>query len=174
MMKENELICVDLYDREISRVEKMKAHKNAILHRAFSVVLYHGDNILIQKRAKHKYHSGGLYANTCCSHPRTNDIISDAKQRLIEEVGIHVSDLKEIFSFVYFHSFDDGLSEYEYDHVLIGEWQGEYSINYNEVSELKWIQIDQLEKEMRDSPEKFAVWFLSLAPKVFQYIKSLV
>ena len=167
-----DLICVDLFDREIGKIDKDTAHKKGVLHRAFSVVLYNNNKILIQKRALHKYHSGGLWANTCCSHPRTNDIISDAKARLMEEVGIKTDLLEEVFSFVYFHKFADGLYEYEYDHVLIGEWNGEFEINFDEVSEMKWIDIDELEEDMRENPQKYAVWFLTLAPNIMAYIKA--
>ena len=166
-----DLICVDFMDREIGRIDKESAHKKGVLHRAFSVVLYKDNKMLIQKRAIHKYHSGGLWANTCCSHPRTNDILSDAKQRLKEEVGITAKDLRELYSFVYFHKFNSQLYEYEYDHVIIGEWQGEYVINEDEVSEMKWIDIDELASDMIANPEKYSVWFLSLAPKVIEYIK---
>lgn len=169
--KVDNLICVDLLDREIGRIDKVSAHKKGVLHRAFSVVLYHDNKILIQKRASHKYHSGGLWANTCCSHPRTSGIISDAKERLQEEVGIIPNELKELFSFVYFHEFNNDLYEYEYDHVLIGEWAGDWKINLDEVSQLKWIDIDELELDMRENPSKYAVWFLSLAPKVIEYLK---
>lgn len=167
-----ELICVDFSDKEIGRIDKETAHKDGVLHRAFSVVLYHNNKILIQKRALHKYHSGGLWANTCCSHPRTNDIIDDAKKRLMEEVGIKADVLYKLFSFVYFHKFDDNLYEYEYDHVVVGDWEGDYQINYDEVSEMKWMDIDQLEKDMIKNPQNYTVWFLSLAPKVFDYIRG--
>lgn len=170
--KMRDLICVDFSDNETGRIDKKSAHEKGVLHRAFSVVLYHDNKILIQKRASHKYHSGGLWANTCCSHPRTNDTIADAKIRLMEEVGIKTDSLHEIFSFVYFHKFNENLYEYEYDHVIVGEWQGDYETNLDEVSEMKWVDIDQLEKDMIQNPQNYAVWFLSLAPKVFDYIRS--
>ena len=88
-------------------------------------------------------------------------------------MGVKVDRLTEIFSFVYYHKFSDTLFEYEYDHVIIGDWQGEYFLNFEEVSKLEWVDIDDLEKDMRNNPNKYTVWFLTLAPRVFAYIKSI-
>lgn len=161
---------VDLFDNPIGKVEKQAAHTSPVLHRAFSVFLYHDNKLLIQQRAKHKYHSGGLWANTCCSHPQSNDIVSEAKERLFEEVGILQGDLKEIFCFTYFHQFDEHLYEYEYDHVLVGEFDGNYKINPDEVEELEWIDIKNLTIDLIKKPQIFAPWFLLAAPKVIEYL----
>ena len=167
----NELIKVDIFDNKIGNISKEDAHKKPVLHRAFSVFLYHENKLLIQQRAFNKYHSGGLWANTCCSHPRTNDIIADAKLRLVEEVGIHCDKLKEIFSFTYLTKFNDNLFEYEFDHVLVGQYQGQFVINKEEVNDLKWVDIDKLSRDMVENPQNYASWFLICAPKVIQYIK---
>lgn len=163
---------VDVFDNPIGKVEKQIAHTSPVLHRAFSVFLYHDNKLLIQKRAKHKYHSGGLWANTCCSHPISCDIVSEAKQRLFEEVGISQVDLKEAFCFTYFHKFDQNLFEYEYDHVLVGEFHGNYKINPEEVESMEWIDINKLKKDLIKKPQIFAPWFLLAAPKVIQFLST--
>lgn len=167
---ENTVLEVDIFDNPIGRVKKCDAHRTPILHRAFSVFLFHEGKLLIQKRAKNKYHSGGLWANTCCSHPTTNDIKSEAKMRLFEEVGIEQNNLKEVFCFTYFHKFSDTLFEYEFDHVLIGDFCGEYKINPDEVEELKWVDFDTLKNDLIKKPQTFAPWFLLCAPRVLDYL----
>lgn len=169
---ENNLIKVDIFDKPIGTISKEKAHEKPILHRAFSVFLYYGNKMLIQQRAYNKYHSGGLWANTCCSHPRTNNIIEDAKIRLKEEVGITSPTLKEIFTFTYLSKYADNLYEYEYDHVIVGEFNGNYKVNKEEVESLKWIDVDELATDMTNNPTKYATWFIIAAPKVINYIKS--
>ena len=172
MENNNELIMVDIFDNPIGKIAKADAHKKPILHRAFSVFLYNGNKMLIQQRAYDKYHSGGLWANTCCSHPRTNNILKDAKERLFDEVGIVADNLAELFSFTYLSKYNDNLFEYEFDHVIVGQYDGEYKINKNEVADLKWIDIDELAKDITANPQKYATWFISACPKVIKYIKS--
>lgn len=170
----DELILVDIFDNKIGTLDKASAHAKPILHRAFSVFLYNDNKMLVQKRAQDKYHSGGLIANTCCSHPRTDDILGDAVTRLKFEVGIKVKaiDLHELFSFTYLTKFNENLYEYEYDHVIVGKYDGEYKINEEEVSELKWVEIDKLALDLVKNPKKYASWFLICAPKVIEYIKN--
>lgn len=163
---------VDVFDNPTGRVEKLAAHKKPILHRAFSVFLFHENKLLIQKRAKHKYHSGGLWANTCCSHPLTSNILGEAKKRLIDECGITTNNLKEIFCFNYFNKFNQNLFEYEIDHVLIGSYEGKYKINPEEVEELAWVDMEKLQSDMIEKPQIFAPWFLLAAPKVVEYLKN--
>ena len=174
-MTNNELIMVDIFDNEIGRISKQEAHKNAILHRAFSVFLYDNNYLLLQQRAFNKYHSGGLWANTCCSHPRTNNILLDAKQRLREEVNIKCENLQELLSFTYLTKFNDNLFEYEYDHVIIGNYNknNKLTINKEEVNDIKWVDIDELSMDLVKNPQKYASWFLICAPKVIKYIKNL-
>ena len=171
-MNNDELIMVDIFDNPIGKISKQKAHENPILHRAFSVFLYDKNKMLIQQRALEKYHSGGLWANTCCSHPRSNDLLTDAKNRLFEEVGIKTNNLKELFSFSYLSKYADNLFEYEFDHVIVGKYSGDYKINKNEVADLKWIDIDELAKDMATNPQKYATWFLIACPKVIEFIRQ--
>ena len=169
---EKKIVAVDIYDKKIGMVTKEDAHKNAILHRAFSVFLYHDGKLLIQQRAFDKYHSGGLWANTCCSHPRTDSIIEEAKNRLVEEVGIKCEKLDEIFVFNYFSKYKEDIFEYEVDHVLIGDYDGNFVVNKDEVNDMRWVTYDALEKEMTNDPQKFSTWFLIAAPRVLKYLKN--
>lgn len=171
-MLRNNLTKVDIFDNALGEITKDDAHKNAVLHRAFSVFLYNSKKeILIQKRAENKYHSGGLWANACCSHPAIKEnVVTSAQNRLNEELGI-CANLKELFSFTYFYKFSDDLFEYEYDHVLLGKYDGEIYLNTDEASEYRWISIDELNKELVDSPQKFANWFIICAPQVASYLK---
>ena len=123
-MSEEKVVLVDKDDNEIGLMPKMEAHQKGILHRAFSVFLLNSDNqILLQKRSSNKYHSGGLWTNTCCSHPRDGEnIINAGKRRLSEEMGIN-TDLIEAFKFTYKAKLENGLTEHEYDHVLIGKYK---------------------------------------------------
>ncbi|MBQ3214084.1 MAG: NUDIX domain-containing protein [Clostridia bacterium] len=158
----NKVVAVDYNDAKIKVLDKMEAHLKPILHRAFSVFLYNGNKVLLQKRAKNKYHSGGLIANTCCSHPQSNEnIIANAKQRLIEELDIHVESLSEIGTFIYYNKFNDNLYEYEYDHILVGEFNGSYNLNLEEVSWLGWVEIDDIKRDIVENPNKYAVWFVT-------------
>ena len=169
---EKKVVVVDINDNKIGEVSKKEAHQKAILHRAFSVFLYHDGKLLLQQRAFDKYHSGGLWANTCCSHPLTEDIVSEAIERLLEETGISCNKLKELFSFNYFSKYADDLFEYEVDHVLIGYYDGDFVINKSEVNDVQWVSFERLEKEMAQNPQKFATWFLIAAPRVLKYLKS--
>ncbi len=161
---------VDVFDNPIATMEKLSAHKRPILHRAFSIFLFREDKMLIQKRAITKYHSGGLWANACCSHPISQNIKEEAQNRLLEELGAQNCELKEIFSFVYFHQFEADLFEYEYDHVLVGKFNGEIKPNPDEVEETRWITFKELRNLIQNSPEIFAPWFKLCAPKVLDYL----
>lgn len=166
------LLLVDIFDNPIGTITKEAAHQTPKLHRAFSVFLYNNGKLLIQKRAKHKYHSGELWANSCCSHPRSDDVISEAKKRLVEEIGVRNVELSELFSFTYFSQYSPTLFEYEFDHVLIGEYSGSVEVNKDEVEELKWVDYEQLSNELTNSPQKFSTWFLICAPKVLQFLQT--
>lgn len=158
----NQVVVVDYNDKEIKVIDKTEAHKKPILHRAFSVFLYNDNKVLLQKRADNKYHSGGLIANTCCSHPQLNkSIIDNAKQRLVEELDIYVENLSEIGTFIYYNKFNDNLYEYEYDHVLVGKFDGSYNLNLEEVSWIGWMDIDDVKKDIVENPNKYAVWFIT-------------
>ena len=132
---EDRLILVDIDDNPIGEAGKLEAHQKSLLHRAFSVFLYKDGKMLIQKRADDKYHSGGLIANTCCSHPRVDEKLEDAvKRRLMEEAGVECP-VKHLTSFIYRERFEE-LCEYEYDHIFVGEYDGEYVCNFEEAQEM--------------------------------------
>ncbi len=167
-----DLILVDIFDREAGTGEKLETHRNGWLHRAFSVFLYQDNKMLIQKRNEKKYHSGGLWANACCSHPRVGETLEEAvPRRMFEEIGVSTS-VNEIFSFVYRQCFADGLSEYEYDHVFLGKYLGKITLNEEEASEALWIDIDELSEDLSKNPGKYCAWFLIAAPKVIEEIKK--
>ena len=172
MEEKNFVLSVDLNDRPLKRVEKMSAHERPTLHRAFSVFLINGNKILIQRRAKTKYHSPSLWANACCSHPLSEDIISEAKTRLSQELGIEGEvDLKEAFSFIYFSKLGT-LFEYEFDHVLVGQYSGKIKLNPSEADKFRWVEIEKLEKELVRHPKKFAPWFLICAPMLIKKLAN--
>ena len=162
MNRENDLILVDLDDRVIGYGEKMEVHRKGLLHRAFSVFLFHGDRLLIQQRAAGKYHCGGMWANTCCSHPHAGQLLQDAvQQRLMEEYGITGVSLREAGCFVYRAVFPNGLTEYEMDHVFVGEYEGAFSPDPGEIAELRYVPLAELKKDMITNPEKYAPWFFT-------------
>ena len=156
------ILCVDLNDQKVGYEEKIYVHQNKILHRAFSILLFKDNQVLIQQRAKHKYHCPGLWANTCCSHQRETETLQEACIRgLQEETGI-VCELKEVGSFIYYAPFDNGLTEYEIDHVFIGEYDGNFIENKDEVEILKYVDIDELKQDMLEHPEKYTPWFFNV------------
>ncbi|MDD3072683.1 MAG: isopentenyl-diphosphate Delta-isomerase [Candidatus Pacebacteria bacterium] len=159
MEKENKIILVDEKDNQIGVGYKNKVHKEGKLHRAFSIFIFNSKGeLLLQKRNKEKYHSGGLWTNTCCSHPLPNESVKEAsKRRLKEEMGI-ICDLEEIHSFVYKKKFDNGLTEYEYDHVLIGKSDADPKINEKEAEDWKWVNVNSLKKDLENNPEKYTYW----------------
>ncbi len=153
------IILVDQDDNQIGTGEKMEVHRAGKLHRAFSVFVFNNrGEMLLQRRALTKYHSGGLWTNTCCSHPRPEEKTMDAaRRRLMEEMGF-VCELKEVDSFVYKTEFE-GLFEHEFDHVLIGKYEGEIKENKDEVEEWKWISLDELGIDVKNNPDKYTSWF---------------
>lgn len=164
------LILVDIHDKVIGKADKAEAHKAPLLHRAFSVFLTDGERLLLQRRAGGKYHSGGLWANACCSHPRVGEeTVFSAELRLCEELGMTCR-LKEIGSFIYCHRFAEELWEYEYDHVLLGKYSGAFTPDAAEIDELRWVTPEELCEELRSSPRQFAPWFITAAPMVLRYL----
>ncbi len=154
------VILVDEADRETGTMEKMEAHRKGILHRAFSILLFNSKGeLLLQKRATKKYHSGGLWTNTCCSHPHPGeDIINAANRKLKQEMGISLYP-EFAFKFIYNTPLDHGLIEHEYDHVLIGQFDGEPEINPEEVEDWKFINLASLRKSIQERPEMYTYWF---------------
>lgn len=170
---EDQLILVDVYDHQTGTAGKEEAHRKGLLHRAFSVFLVRDGSMLIQQRALHKYHSGGLWANACCSHPRSGEELTQAvPRRLKEELGIPGADVKELFSFVYRHAFTPELYEYEYDHVFVGTYNDELALNPEEACACRWVPFEELALELKDHPERFAVWFLTAAPAVLKFLSQ--
>ena len=155
----NRVVLVDEKNNEIGTEDKLEAHKKGLLHRAFSIFIFNDKNeILLQKRAESKYHSASLWSNTCCSHPYSDkSIIEYANLRLVEEMGIETN-LKEVFSFIYKTNFENGLVEYEYDHVFFGKYNSDPTLNIDEASDFRWINFKQLLLEIAENPTKFTFW----------------
>jgi isopentenyl-diphosphate delta-isomerase len=154
------IIAVDEFDKEIGLIEKLEAHHKGVLHRAFSILVFnHKNQLLLQKRSIKKYHSPGLWTNTCCSHPKYGETLQNAVyRRLKEEMGF-TCELKEIFSFVYKVELEDNLFENEYDHVFIGRYDGEIAANEDEVDDFKWVDIDEVKNDSANKPEQYTYWF---------------
>ena len=166
-MKNEKVILVDENDKKIGLEEKLKAHLLGKRHRAFSVFVFNDrGELLIQKRAKEKYHSGGLWANTCCSHPRPGEKLENAvKRRLKEELGISLKKIKKIGRIDYQGRVGD-LIENELDHVFVAQWNGKPKMNKKEVAETKWIKLEDLKKEIKKNPKNFTVWFKIILKKI--------
>lgn len=170
-MIEEKVILVNEQDEQIGLMPKMEAHKKALLHRAFSVFIFNDDNeLMLQQRALDKYHSPGLWTNTCCSHQRDGETnIEAGKRRLQEEMGF-VVDLKESISFIYKAPFDNGLTEHEYDHVLLGNYNGDPKINKDEVADWKWMPLEEVKVDISLRPEHYTAWFKVIFDKFYQHI----
>jgi isopentenyl-diphosphate delta-isomerase len=172
-MKEEQVILVNEKDEPIGLMNKMEAHEKAILHRAFSVFILNDNNeVMLQQRAQHKYHSPLLWTNTCCSHQRAGETnIQAGKRRLYEEMGFEV-DLKELFHFIYKAPFDNGLTEHELDHVMIGYSNSEPFINPEEVASWKWMKIEAIKDDMIQNPEEYTVWFKIIFDEFYHYLED--
>lgn len=157
---EEHVILVDEQDNQIGLMPKMEAHEKAFLHRAFSVFVFNGNGeLMLQQRAAHKYHSSLLWTNTCCSHQRVGESnIKAGKRRLFEEMGFSTN-LKEVFSFIYKVSFDNGLTEHELDHVLVGRYNEKPVINPQEVASYKWMTLEAIKEDMKHNSSVYTAWF---------------
>jgi isopentenyl-diphosphate delta-isomerase len=166
-----EVILVDENDNEIGLMEKIEAHEKALLHRAFSVFIFNKKGeLLLQQRALHKYHSGGLWTNTCCSHPRKGEeVIESAHRRLMEEMGFDCK-LELKHKFIYKAPFTNGLTEHELDYIFTGEFEESPNLNPEEVASFRWIDMQELQKEIQFHPENFTVWFRIILD---QYLHTL-
>ncbi|MGO3183304.1 MAG: isopentenyl-diphosphate Delta-isomerase [Aequorivita sp.] len=170
-MKEEKVILVDENDQKIGLMPKQEAHVKGLLHRAFSVFIFNKKNeLMLQQRALHKYHTPGLWANTCCSHQRDGESSVDAgKRRLFEEMGF-TTDIKETTSFIYKAPFDNGLTEHELDHILVGNFEGDPEINPDEVAAWKWMDLEEVKKDIETNPEIYTAWFKIIFDKFYQHI----
>lgn len=169
--KEKELvILVNEKDEWLGSAEKLKAHKDGLLHRAFSVFVLNDNNeVLLQQRALDKYHSGGLWSNACCSHPRVGEsTIAAAHRRLEEEMGFDC-DVEQVFTYKYKADVGGGLTEHEYDHVFIGYYSGAVSINKDEAADYKYVPIDEVNCWLEKRPQNFTEWFRMIWPEFLKY-----
>ena len=172
---QEQVVLVDPRGREIGVEEKLKAHREGKLHRAFSVFIFNTQReLLLQKRAKTKYHSAGLWTNACCSHPRPGETYHHAaKRRLKEEMGFEC-ELTGLFSFIYHAKLENNLFEHELDHVFVGYYDGQPAPNPDEVADWKWMKIDALTRDVRENPEHYTYWFKLVLNRVLkQYDKAI-
>ena len=172
-MQGNEVILVDENDQPCGTAEKMEAHRDGRLHRAFSVFIFnHKGEMLLQQRAAAKYHSGSLWTNACCSHPSPGDAtIDSARRRLKEEMGFDTP-LEEIFSFVYKAEFDNGLTEHEFDHVLAGVYDGLVEFNAEEVMDYCYKPLSEISESLENQPYKYTEWFRLAFPRVVKWFNN--
>lgn len=167
-MNKEMVILVDENDNKVGLMEKIEAHEKALLHRAFSVFIFNPKGeLMLQQRALHKYHSPGLWTNTCCSHQRDGESnIEAGKRRLMEEMGF-VVDLTESASFIYKAPFDNGLTEHEFDHVLVGYSNEVPQINTDEVADWKWMAMADVKVDMALNPGQYTEWFKIIFEKFY-------
>lgn len=170
-MEEEKVILVNQHDEEVGTMPKMEAHEKAVLHRAFSVfVMNSKGETMLQQRAAEKYHSPLLWTNTCCSHQRLGETnIEAGKRRLQEEMGFQ-TELRELFSFIYKAPFDNGLTEHELDHVMLGFYEGEPEINPDEVASWKWMMPEDIRNDIALSPENYTAWFKIIFEKFYDHL----
>lgn len=164
------VILVDENDNPVGEAEKMQAHLDGTLHRAFSVFIFNRKGeMLLQQRALNKYHSGGLWTNACCSHPEPGEeTATAAKRRLQEEMGFTVP-VEKLFDFVYKASFDNGLTEYEFDHVFAGNYDGAVDFNKEEVMDHCYKSMEEVEASLLSHPDKYTAWFHIAFPKIKEW-----
>ena len=172
-MEEEKVILVNSNDEPIGLMPKMEAHEKALVHRAFSVFVINSNNeLMLQQRALQKYHSPGLWTNTCCSHQRDGEEnIEAGLRRLQEEMGFETP-LEYLFNFIYKAPFDNGLTEHELDHVMLGRYEGDPSINPEEVASWKWMDIDLIHSDLINNPADYTVWFAIIFDRFYNHLKE--
>lgn len=170
-MEEEKVVLVNSNDEVLGLMNKLEAHQKGVLHRAFSVFLFDKKgNLLLQKRAAKKYHSPNQWTNACCSHPRNKETYLEAAiRRLQEELGISCT-LEEKFNFIYKADVGEGLWEHELDTVFTGVFEGQFNLNPNEVSEIRYISWEDLEQEIEEKPETFTEWFKIILKEYKQHL----
>lgn len=167
------VILVDEQDNPLGVMEKMEAHQKALLHRAFSVFIFNkAGDLLLQKRAAEKYHSAGLWTNTCCSHPMPGEAVEEAALRRLEEEMGFSTPLEKAFAFLYKTGFDNGLTEHEYDHVFTGIYEGGIHPDPYEVSAYRYIPMDELLEWVQRAPGDFTEWFKIALPRLEAHLKK--
>lgn len=171
-MQEEKVILVNIKDEPIGLMPKMEAHQKGELHRAFSVFVFNDKNeLMLQQRALDKYHSPGLWTNTCCSHQREGETnIEAGKRRLQEEMGFS-TELEDTISFIYKAPFDNGLTEHEFDHILVGKYNADPKLNPGEAAGWKWMSMEGVAEDMRSNPNIYTEWFKIIFDKYYQSIQ---
>ncbi len=172
-MSEEKVILVDKNDNQVGLMPKLEAHEKGVLHRAFSIFIFNSKyELLLQKRASSKYHSGGLWTNTCCSHPREGeDILDAANRRLDEEMGITAS-LRKVYDFIYKAELDNQLTEHEFDHVFYGVFDNDPILNKEEAEDFKWVDMETLNNDIIKNEDNYTVWFKIAFEYFYNYLKK--
>jgi isopentenyl-diphosphate Delta-isomerase len=173
MKEEEKVILVNEHDDMIGVIDKLEAHRQGLLHRAFSVFIFSTKGeMLLQQRAMTKYHSAGLWTNACCSHPGPRERTMDAAQRrLMEELGFETP-IEKIFDFTYKAEFENGLTEYEFDHVFTGEYEGKLNVDPAEVKDFCYKEISEIKNMLQAHPQKFTAWFHIAFPRIEEWWAS--
>ena len=172
-MSEDKVILVDKNDNQVGLMPKLEAHEKGVLHRAFSIFIFNSKyELLLQKRASSKYHSGGLWTNTCCSHPREGeDTLDAANRRLDEEMGIKTS-LRKVYDFIYKAELDNQLTEHEFDHVFYGVCDNDPILNKDEAEDFKWVDMETLNNDIMKNEDNYTVWFKIAFEYFYNYLKN--
>ena len=172
-MSVEKVILVDKNDKQVGLMPKLEAHKKGVLHRAFSIFIFNSKyELLLQKRSSSKYHSGGLWTNTCCSHPREGeDILDAANRRLDEEMGIKTS-LRKVYDFIYKAELDNQLTEHEFDHVFYGVCDNDPILNKDEAEDFKWVDMEKLNNDIIKNEDNYTVWFKIAFEYFYNYLKK--
>ena len=172
-MAEEHVILVNEKDQEIGLMPKLEAHQKAVLHRAFSVFIFNSENeLMLQQRASNKYHSPNLWTNTCCSHQRSGESnIQAGTRRLYEEMGFTTT-LNEITSFIYKAPFDNGLTEHELDHIMVGYYNDDPVINSDEVEDWKWMKIEDVKNDISLNPDLYTAWFKIIFKNFYNHLNN--
>lgn len=170
---EEYVVLVDRNDNELGLMEKQQAHIAGLLHRAFSVFIFNTNGeLMLQQRAANKYHSPTLWTNTCCSHPRENESYLEAAQRRLEEEMGFNCELYYKFNFIYKANLDNGLTEHELDYVFIGTFDGEPQLNPEEVMAYRWVDMNDLKKDMQKNPQNYTAWFKIIFDQYISHIEA--
>lgn len=170
-MEEEQVVLVNERDEKIGLMPKQEAHIKGLLHRAFSVFVFNdAHQLMLQQRALHKYHSPGLWTNTCCSHQRDGEATIDAGERRLQEEMGFTTPLRETTSFIYKAPFENGLTEHEFDHILVGTYNAEPSINPDEVAAWKWMDLEEVKTDLQNNPQEYTAWFKIIFDKFYNHI----